>query len=313
MEKQVIVVFQAKDIAKVRLTTGEECLATVTGKFRQQALAPKDYPIVGDFVQGQVYDQDHFLIDALLPRKSFLQRKVAGNRTDEQGIAANIDTVFIATSANEEFNFARLERFVTIAWDSGANPVILLTKADQVTADEKAELLQALNDAFGVKTFATSIFEPNELLMETYFSDGQISAFIGSSGVGKSSLLNQLMAQDVQKTNDIREDSRGRHTTTSRQLFTLPSGAMIIDTPGMREVGISTVRSASIDQSFEAIIQYAEGCFFRDCQHETEPKCAVKTAIAAGELSEDAFARYRKMEKELAYLKRKEQIKELKK
>ncbi|EAC2326026.1 ribosome small subunit-dependent GTPase A, partial [Listeria monocytogenes] len=243
MEKQGIVVFQAKDIAKVRLTTGEECLATVTGKFRQQALAPKDYPIVGDFVQGQVYDQDHFLIDALLPRKSFLQRKVAGNRTDEQGIAANIDTVFIATSANEEFNFARLERFVTIAWDSGANPVILLTKADQVTADEKAELLQALNDAFGVKTFATSIFEPNELLMETYFSDGQISAFIGSSGVGKSSLLNQLMAQDVQKTNDIREDSRGRHTTTSRQLFTLPSGAMIIDTPGMREVGISTVRS----------------------------------------------------------------------
>lgn len=130
MEKQGIVVFQAKDIAKVRLTTGEECLATVTGKFRQQALAPKDYPIVGDFVQGQVYDQDHFLIDALLPRKSFLQRKVAGNRTDEQGIAANIDTVFIATSANEEFNFARLERFVTIAWDSGANPVILLTKAD---------------------------------------------------------------------------------------------------------------------------------------------------------------------------------------
>ncbi len=191
--------------------------------------------------------------------------------------------------------------------------MILLTKADQVTADEKAELLQALNDAFGVKTFATSIFEPNELLMETYFSDGQISAFIGSSGVGKSSLLNQLMAQDVQKTNDIREDSRGRHTTTSRQLFTLPSGAMIIDTPGMREVGISTVRSASIDQSFEAISQYAEGCFFRDCRHETEPKCAVKAAIAAGELSEDAFARYRKMEKELAYLKRKEQIKELKK
>jgi ribosome biogenesis GTPase len=305
MEKQGIVVFQAKDIAKVRLTTGEECLATVSGKFRQQALAPKDYPIVGD--------QDHFLIDALLPRKSFLQRKVAGNRTDEQGIAANIDTVFIATSANEEFNLARLERFVTIAWDSGANPVILLTKADQVTADKKAELLQALNDAFGVKTFATSIFEPNELLMETYFSDGQISAFIGSSGVGKSSLLNQLMAQDVQKTNDIREDSRGRHTTTSRQLFTLSSGAMIIDTPGMREVGISTVRSASIDQSFEAISQYAEGCFFRDCRHETEPKCAVKAAIAAGELSEEAFARYRKMEKELAYLKRKEQIKELKK
>ncbi|WP_315041701.1 ribosome small subunit-dependent GTPase A [uncultured Enterococcus sp.] len=313
MEKQGIVVFQAKDIAKVRLTTGEECLATVSGKFRQQARAPKDDPIVGDFVQGQVYDQDHFLIDALLPRKSFLQRKVAGNRTDEQGIAANIDTVFIATSANEEFNLARLERFVTIAWDSGANPVILLTKADQVTADKKAELLQALNDAFGVKTFATSIFEPNELLMETYFSDGQISAFIGSSGVGKSSLLNQLMAQDVQKTNDIREDSRGRHTTTSRQLFTLSSGAMIIDTPGMREVGISTVRSASIDQSFEAISQYAEGCFFRDCRHETEPKCAVKAAIAAGELSEEAFARYRKMEKELAYLKRKEQIKELKK
>ena len=149
--------------------------------------------------------------------------------------------------------------------------------------------------------------------METYFSDGQISAFIGSSGVGKSSLLNQLMEPAVQKTNDIREDSRGRHTTTSLQLFTLPSGAMIIDTPGMREVGISTVRSASIEQSFEAISQYAEGCFFRDCQHETEPKCAVKAAIAAGELSEAAFARYRKMEKELAYLKRKEQIKEMKK
>lgn len=307
MENQGIVIFQAKDLAKVVLPSGEERYARVSGKFRQQATALKDYPIVGDRVVGHCYDQNQFLIDAVLPRKSFLQRKVAGNRLDEQGIAANVTTVFLTTSANEEFNLARLERFVTIVWDSGANPVIVLTKIDQIDAKETAAIVDQLKLTFGLSVLATTIYTDEQTQFDRFLTPESIVAFIGSSGVGKSSLLNQLLGDERQTTSAIREeDGRGRHTTTSRQLFRLPNGAMVIDTPGMREISLETVTASSLDRHYQTIERLAENCRFKNCRHETEPNCAVKEALASGELSQELFNRYRKMEKEMAYLKRKE-------
>jgi ribosome biogenesis GTPase len=307
MENQGIVIFQAKDLAKVVLPSGEERYARVSGKFRQQATALKDYPIVGDQVMGHCYDQNQFLIDAVLPRKSFLQRKVAGNRLDEQGIAANVTTVFLTTSANEEFNLARLERFVTIVWDSGANPVIVLTKIDQIDAKETAAIVDQLKLTFGLPVLATTIYTDERTQFDRFLTPESIVAFIGSSGVGKSSLLNQLLGDERQTTSAIREeDGRGRHTTTSRQLFRLPNGAMVIDTPGMREISLETVTASSLDRHYQTIERLAENCRFKNCRHETEPNCAVKEALASGELSQELFNRYRKMEKEMAYLKRKE-------
>jgi ribosome biogenesis GTPase len=307
MENQGIVIFQAKDLAKVVLPSGEERYARVSGKFRQQATALKDYPIVGDQVVGHCYDQNQFLIDAVLPRKSFLQRKVAGNRLDEQGIAANVTTVFLTTSANEEFNLARLERFVTIVWDSGANPVIVLTKIDQIDAKETAAIVDQLKLTFGLPVLATTIYTDERTQFDRFLTPESIVAFIGSSGVGKSSLLNQLLGDERQTTSAIREeDGRGRHTTTSRQLFRLPNGAMVIDTPGMREISLETVTASSLDRHYQTIERLAENCRFKNCRHETEPNCAVKEALASGELSQELFNRYRKMEKEMAYLKRKE-------
>ncbi|WP_291291152.1 ribosome small subunit-dependent GTPase A [Enterococcus sp.] len=307
MENQGIVIFQAKDLAKVVLPSGEERYARVSGKFRQQAIALKDYPIVGDRVVGHCYDQNQFLIDAVLPRKSFLQRKVAGNRLDEQGIAANVTTVFLTTSANEEFNLARLERFVTIVWDSGANPVIVLTKIDQIDAKETAAIVDQLKLTFGLPVLATTIYTDERTQFDRFLTPESIVAFIGSSGVGKSSLLNQLLGDERQTTSAIREeDGRGRHTTTSRQLFRLPNGAMVIDTPGMREISLETVTASSLDRHYQTIERLAENCRFKNCRHETEPNCAVKEALASGELSQELFNRYRKMEKEMAYLKRKE-------
>jgi ribosome biogenesis GTPase len=314
MENQGTIIFQAKDLAKVLLSSGEECYAKVSGKFRQQVISLKDYPIVGDQVTGRCYDQDQFLIDLVLPRKSFLQRKVAGNRPDEQGIVANVTTVFLTTSANEDFNLARLERFVTIVWNSGANPVIVLTKVDQITTEEKEDYVEQLQRTFGLPILTTTIYQDQSKQFEPYLLPESIVAFIGSSGVGKSSLLNQLVGDSLQATKAIREeDGRGRHTTTSRQLFRLSNGAMVVDTPGMREISLETVTSSSLDQHYQMIAELAENCHFKDCQHETEPNCAVKEALSSGELSQELFTRYRKMEKELAYLKHKERLQARKK
>ncbi len=314
MENQGIVFFQAKDLAKVVLSSGEERYARVSGKFRQQATALKDYPIVGDRVMGHCYDQNQFLIDTVLPRKSFLQRKVAGNRPDEQGIAANVTTVFLTTSANEEFNLARLERFVTIVWNSGANPVIVLTKIDQMDTTETEAIINQLKLTFALPVLATTIYKDERTQFEPFLTPESVVAFIGSSGVGKSSLLNQLLGDERQTTKAIREeDGRGRHTTTSRQMFRLPNGAMVIDTPGMREISLETVAASSLDRHYQMIELLAEKCRFKNCRHESEPNCAVKEALASGELSQDLFNRYRKMEKELAYLRHKEHLQARKK
>lgn len=312
MEKtKGIVVFQGQDISKIKQEDGSIIKGRVSGKFRQQVLQPSDYPVVGDEVLGYLADENQMIIEAITPRKSFLQRKVAGNRQDEQGIAANVSTVFITTSANQDFNLSRLERFTTIVWDSGATPVLVLTKTDLVSESELEVLVKELETYFyGISVCVTNCFTPVNEDLKSYLKIGDIVAFIGSSGVGKSTLLNQLLEDDIQVTKEIREDdARGKHTTTSRHLFTLPNGAMVIDTPGMREIGLGTMSSMAFDHQYQVIYDLAKSCRFSDCRHQSEPGCQVKEAIETGNLAEHVFKSYLKMERELAFLKAKEERK----
>lgn len=315
MEKQKgIVVFQGQDISKIKLSNGLFITGRVSGKFRNQVEQPSDYPVVGDVVIGKLSDIEQMIIDEVQLRKSFLQRKVAGNRQDEQGIAANVDTVFITTSANEEFNLSRLERFTTIVWDSGAIPVLVLTKTDLVSEDKLKILVEALESYFyGIPVLKTNCYVDIESSILSFLKTGEIVTFIGSSGVGKSTLLNQLLDEEVQATKTIREDdARGKHTTTSRHLFTLPNGCMIIDTPGMREVGLETISASAFDHQYQVIYDLASACRFSDCQHQTEPGCQVKKALESGELDQIIFKSYLKMRRELDFLKQKEANRERK-
>lgn len=315
MEKtKGIVVFQGQDISKIKLEDGTQIKGRVSGKFRQQTTQPSDYPVVGDEVVGVMSDIDQMIIETLTPRKSFLQRKVAGNRQDEQGIAANVTTVFITTSANEDFNLSRLERFTTIVWDSGATPVLVLTKTDLVSEEKLNSLIAELETYFyGISVCQTNCYTEINGELKSYLSKDDIVAFIGSSGVGKSTLLNQLLQKEVQVTKEIREDdARGKHTTTSRHLFILANGAMVIDTPGMREVGLETVSTSAFDHQYQVIYDLADQCRFSDCQHQSEPGCQVKEAIETGNLDEAIFKSYLKMERELVYLKAKEEKKQRK-
>lgn len=308
MEQTGRIIFQAKDVSKVLLSNNEVVLGRVYGRFRNRVEKLSDYPIVGDMVTGLVYDENQFLIESVLPRSSFLQRKVSGVRQDEQGIAANIKTVFITTSVNEEFNLSRLERFTTIVWDSGAVPVFVLTKTDLISDSKLSVLCDVLQQNFlGISIIMSNqYFDPWDKF-KSYLIPGEIVTFIGSSGVGKSTLLNQFLGETYQETQEIRvKDARGRHTTTSRELFVLQNGSMIIDTPGMREIGLTTVSAESVEQNYFQIYELAKHCRFSDCRHDTEPGCAVKKALETNQLRPELLKNYRKMEKEIAYLKKKE-------
>lgn len=304
-----IIVFQGQDIFKVALAPDKIVLGRLSGTLRKALTDPSEFPVVGDYVKGDLFADNQLLLQTLLPRRSFLQRKVAGTQSHAQGIAANVDTVFIATSCNQEFNLKRLERFVTIVWDSGATPVFVLTKKDLTTPALVAEKVQTLTDYFyGLPVITTSSTEDNREKFLPYLGAGQLVTLIGSSGVGKSTLLNQFLTpQRQQVTKEIRlDDAHGKHSTTARQLFFLAGGGMIIDTPGMREIGLDTVRASSLEKVFAQITQLSTECRFKDCQHQSEPGCAVKAALDSGALSTEQFANYRKMQAQLAYLKRKE-------
>ncbi|MGM0123440.1 ribosome small subunit-dependent GTPase A [Enterococcus sp. AZ194] len=313
MEKlqQGRVVFQTKNLYFVRMETNEQLIGTVSGHFQRQAQVPSDFPVIGDWVEGTVYDEGKFLISAIRPRHSLITRKIAGMTSDSQPIAANIDTVFICMSANHDFNLPRLERYLYIAWDSGANPVILLTKTDLITEKETVEQLRRIEEAtMGVPVISINQFLPIEERLTDYLTAEATVVFVGSSGVGKSTLTNQLLATARQETKEIREeDSKGRHTTTSRTLFYLENGCSIIDTPGMREVGIVTGFSEN-HSFFEEIESLTHQCKFTDCQHETEPSCAVQQAIKEGTLSPDRLRNYRKLEAEKRHNERRQQYKE---
>ncbi len=272
----------------------------MSGKMRHAAAEMSDYPAVGDFVliDRNEASRDHAIIHHTLTRKSVIIRKAAGKAHDVQVVAANIDIAFICMSLNNDFNLRRLERYLAIAWDSGATPVIVLTKAD-LCADIPEKLREIETIAFGVDVLVTSsLSEDGYTAILKYIVPGQTVVFIGSSGVGKSTLINRILGEDLNETREIRKDDKGRHATTRRELFLVPTGGCIIDTPGMRELGLE---SANLTKTFVDIDELAAQCKFKDCKHEKEPGCAVQQAITEGKLTEERLQSYLKLKKEAKY------------
>ena len=283
-----------------------EWLATVSGHFAFETSNRLDYPAVGDWVLVEkMPGEEKAIIHKLLKRKSVFVRKVAGLEIEQQIVAANVDIVFLVMSMNEDFNTRRLERYLTAAWDSGATPMIVLTKAD-LCEDALPFLDEVERIAPGVECLITSTLTHEGVARLTeVLREGVTGALLGSSGAGKSSLTNALMQEEQMKVAAIREeDARGRHTTTHRELLLLPSGGCIIDTPGMRELQLWDQRE-SLDASFQDIERLAEGCRFRDCTHVKEPHCAVRKAIEEGTLEMARLQSYLKLGKEIASLEKK--------
>ena len=256
------------------------------------------FPTTGDFVMIHYIPNGDSQILATLPRRTFFSRREPGAVLRDQAVAANFDYVFIMQSLNMDFNVKRLERYLTLAWQSGATPVILLTKADLVD-DYWEYLCQAERVAAGVNIHVVSAHTGFGLAqLNAYLQPGKTLVFLGSSGVGMSSLVNALAGEPVMAVNGIREDdSKGRHTTTHRQLIRLKSGVMIIDTPGMRELGMWDA-SEGLRDAFADVQQFVGKCRFSDCTHSTEPGCAIKAAIESGELDVARWESYRKLKEE---------------
>lgn len=266
-------------------------------------------PTVGDWVAvSPVHGENKVVIQDILPRRSRFVRKIAGPTIEGQVVAANFDYVLIVSSLNNNFNLKRIERYLTVAWDSGAEPVILLSKAD-LCEDTNERLLDVESIALGVSTYAISSVEGTGIDdIKDYFSEGKTSVVLGSSGVGKSTLINTLCGHEVLKVSEAREgDDRGRHTTTHRQLIMIKDGGMVIDTPGMRELGLwgDNDDNHALSDVFSEIDELAKNCRFGDCTHSNEPGCAVLQAIDNNELPRERFDSYNKLKKELAFIERK--------
>ena len=289
---------------RVRVESGE-VEATVAGRLKHHATSGSELPAVGDWVVlRRRPDDDRGTVVAVLPRRSWFSRKLAGNVTDEQVVAANVDVIFIVMGLDGDFSVRRLERYLLLARDSGSVPVILLTKPD-ICADVAARVADvvALAGDVPVHVLSPKLNQGVEQVA-AYLTPGRTGALLGSSGVGKSTIINRLIGEDVQKTRDVREyDSTGRHTTSNRELIVLPSGGLIIDTPGMRELQLWDVGEA-VRQTFDDVEGLAAGCHFTNCRHRDEPRCAVKAAVTDGTLTPGRLESYHKLQDELAFLTR---------
>ncbi len=281
-----------------------ELSAQLLGKLRREAAGTAQLPAVGDWVALETGPGGTATLRAVLPRRSAFVRKVAGRETAEQVVAANVDTVFLLTAAEGDLSLRRLERYLALGWESGASPVVVLTKADLVA--DPADAVQAAGSvASGVPVHVVSSVTGRGLEeLGPYLGPGRTVALLGSSGVGKSTLVNRLLGREELRTAAVRDaDGKGRHTTTRRELVLLPSGGAVIDTPGMRELSLWHA-AEGMREAFEDVERLGEGCRFADCRHDTEPGCAVRSAVEAGDLPAERLESYGKLRRELARLER---------
>lgn len=272
--------------------------AAVTGTFRTHTHGASGFPAVGDWAAFRTIDRDH-RIEAILPRSTAFVRKSAGRRTDAQVLAANIDVAFLVCGMDSDLNPRRLERYLTMTWESGATPVVLLNKTD-IAEDPDSALASIEAELIGVDIHAISAATGEGLdALDRHIRPGSTVVLLGSSGAGKSTLANRLLGETIQATAPVRAgDDRGCHTTTRRELFLLPGGGILIDTPGLRELQLAGSAS-SLGQTFGDIDEAGLECRFRDCRHDDEPGCAVRAAVEAGTISEKRYMNFLKMRKEM--------------
>ena len=279
-----------------------EVPAELTGKLSYQIESAVDLPCVGDWVTAQYYDNDKAaVINGVFPRKTFLRRKAAGANVDFQLIAANIDAAFIVQSCHFDFNPNRLDRYLVMAADGGVEPIVILTKTDLISPDELKQKITIVNSAHKTRVFAVSSLTGSGFdEFQQALCPERTYCLLGSSGVGKTTLINRLIGREAFDTKPVSGTGEGTHTTSRRQLIVLGQGAMLIDTPGMREIGLVGAGDG-INAGFEDLVRLSVKCRYADCSHQNEPGCAVRAAVERGELTEDRLSNYLKLIKESEY------------
>ena len=282
---------------------GEELQAEISGRLRFESVTRSELPAVGDWVViTPDLNEKRATIHAVLPRRSKFSRKAAGRAVEEQVVAANVDTVFLVVGLDHDYNPRRVERYLIAALESGARPVIILSKLD-LCADARSRVTEVESVALGVHVHPiSSLTNEGVEHLNQYLGEGVTIAFLGSSGAGKSTLINRMIGREVQRVREVRaHDSRGRHTTTHRELIVLPAGGLLIDTPGMRELQLWDA-DAGFLETFEDVESLAADCRFSDCRHGAEPDCAVMRGIEDGTLDRGRFENYQKLQKERAFV-----------
>jgi ribosome biogenesis GTPase len=302
------VALEYKNLYRIYSEQGE-VLGEIAGKLRHEALDQGDLPVVGDWVVFRPCpDSDKVTIHAVLPRKTKFTRKMAGTRVEKQIVASNIDTVFLVMSLNQDFNPRRIERYLIVACESGARPIIILSKSD--LCDEIEERTREIRAVVGEAPIHAVSAVSGEGLDELaqYLKHGETVAVLGSSGVGKSTLINHLLGHEHLRVQEVREhDGRGRHTTTHRELIVLPQGGLVLDTPGMRELQLWDGEDG-LHIAFADIETVSSQCYFSDCRHHDEPRCAIREALSEGAIDASRYESYEKLQKELKYLGRKQDL-----